>query len=238
MLVFETEKISQRKAALIVGITLLIMTICSGIAFGTIHNSLIIKGNADATIHNLLNSIPLFRAEIFLWLITLLCDIIVAWGLYIYLKQVDKSLSLLGAWFRLSYCAVLGIAILNLMYVLLLISGDSALMQAGQLNAQLMLFIDAFSKMWSIGLVIFGCHLFIIGILVLESNSIPKFLGILLLIASFSYIMIHSSYLFLPQYEKITKLLENILSLPMAVGELGFGLWLLIKGGKISKTGS
>ena len=34
MLVFETKIISQRKAAVIVGITMLIITVCAGFAFG------------------------------------------------------------------------------------------------------------------------------------------------------------------------------------------------------------
>jgi hypothetical protein len=90
--------------------------------------------------------------------------------------------------------------------------------------------------MWSFGLIIFGVHLFIIGCLVMKSSFIPRILGILLLIASFSYIFIHIMHLFLPQYDNVTGIFENILSLPMALGELGLGLWMLVKGGKISKT--
>jgi len=240
MLAFKTEKISQRKAAIIVGIAMFIMTICAAFAFGVIHNSLIIKDDATATMNNILESISLFRTEIFFWLIILLCDTAISWALYIYLKEVDNSLSLLGSWLRLLYSAILGIAISNLIFVSLLLNGDNYLasIQTDQLKAQMMLFINAFNKIWSFGLVIFGFHLLIIGYIILKSNFIPKFLGILVLIASFSYISIHLLYLFLPQYEKTTMLLENILSLPMAIGELGFGIWLLMKGGKNSNIGS
>ena len=74
------------------------------------------------------------------------------------------------------------------------------------------------------------------SILVFETEKIshiPKLLGILLLIASVSYIIIHLSHLFLPQHKNLTIIFENVLSLPMALGELGFGIWLLIKGQKI-----
>ncbi|MEL7565813.1 MAG: DUF4386 domain-containing protein [Dehalobacterium sp.] len=240
MLVFEKEKISQRKASLIIGITMFIMTICAALAFVVIHNSLIIKGDATATMNNILESISLFRAEILCWLIILLCDITVSWALYIYLKQVDKSLSLLGAWLRLFYSAILAIAISNLFYVLLLLNGNNYLasIQIDQLKAQLMLFVNTFTNVWSFGLIIFGLHLFVVGYLALKSNFIPKLLGILLLIASFSYIIIHLFHLFIPQYENTTLFLEKILSLPMIAGELGFGLWLLIKGGKVPKISS
>ncbi|NPV91030.1 MAG: DUF4386 domain-containing protein [Firmicutes bacterium] len=230
-----SEKISLRKISLIIGTAMFIMAICSGFSYGVVHNSIFIKGDATATMSNILKSISLFRAEIFCWLIILLCDITVSWALYIYLRQVDKCLSLLGACFRLLYSAILGIAISNLIYILLLSSGDNylAAIQPDQLKAQLMLYVNAFNNVWSFGLIIFGLHLFVIGYLVLSSNFIPRFLGILLLIASFSYIIIHSLHLFIPQYENTTVLFEKILSLPMAAGELGFGLWLLIKGGKI-----
>lgn len=112
----------------------------------------------------------------------------VSWALYSFLKQVDNSIALLGAWFRLIYCAILGASIMNLVYVLLILSGGNIpATQSNQLNMQVMLFIDAFNKMWSLGLIIFGIHLLIIGKLVLKSGFIPKILGILLLIAAVSY---------------------------------------------------
>ena len=144
-------------------------------------------------------------------------------------------MSLLGAWLRITYSVILGVAISKLILITLLLSGDNS-QTSGQLQVLVMLNLDAFNKIWSLGLIIFGLHLLIIGYMVLKSNFIPNLIGILLLIASFSYISIHSLHLFFVQYENTTALLEKILSLPMAVGELSFGLWLLVKGGKISKT--
>lgn len=131
----------------------------------------------------------------------------------------------------------LGIAISNLIFVSLLLSGDNYLVfaQTDQLNAQVMLSLNAFNSIWSLGLIIFGLHLLIIAYLIIKSDFIPKFLGVLLFIASLSYVLIHSLHLFLPQYETTTMLIEKILSLPILVGELGFGIWLLIKGGKTPK---
>ncbi|EAC5804375.1 TPA_asm: DUF4386 family protein [Listeria monocytogenes] len=236
MLVFETEKISQRRAAIIAGITMLVMVVCATFAVGFVSNSLIVKGDASATVSNIFNSLALFRGGLFCWLVILVSDIIVSWALYIFLKQVDNSVALLGAWFRLIYCAILGTSILNLVYVLLILSGGSTpATQSDQLNAQVMLFIDAFNKMWSFGLIIFGLHLLIIGTLILKSGFIPKFLGILLLIAALSYVIVHLLHVFFPQFEQTTGFLENILSLPMALGELAFGIWLLIRGGRTSK---
>jgi hypothetical protein len=237
MLMYETENLSQNKISKIIGISILIMAISAGFSFGVVHTRLIIDDNATATMNNITQSISLFRAGILGWLITILCDIIASWALYIYFKQVDKSLSLLGGWLRLFYTTIFAIAISNLIYILVLASGnnDITAIPTEQLRAQLMLFIYGFNKIWSFGLIFFGLHLLTISYLILKSKFMPKLLGILLLIASFSYITIHLLHLFLPQFEKTTVLFENILSVPMTIGELSLGLWLLIKGGKVSK---
>lgn len=238
MTIFETEKTSQRRVAIIAGITMLVMAICAAFTVGFVNSSLIVKGDSGATTSNILNSLALFRSGIFGWLVILLSDIIISWALYSFLKQVDNSVALLGAWLRLAYCAILGTAILNLVYVLQILSGDSTLAaaQPDLLKTLVMLSINSFSKMWSFGLIIFGAHLLIVGNLVLKSGFIPKILGILLLIAALSYIVVHFLHVFFPMLEQTTVILENILSLPMALGELAFGIWLLIKGGRSSKT--
>lgn len=236
MAVFERESISQRKAAVIAGIAILVMAACAGFSVGIVHSSLIIKDDAAATAGNIFASLPLFGGGVFGWLLILASDIIVAWALYIFLKPVDNGISLLGAWFRFIYSAILGTAILNLVYVMVIAGGgNSPTEQSGQLDTQVMLFIDAFHKMWSFGLIIFGLHLLVIGKLVLKSGFIPKALGILLLIAGISYVVIHLLHVFFPQWGQTTAMLENILSLPMALGELAFGIWLLIKGGRASR---
>ncbi|MBK1812197.1 DUF4386 domain-containing protein [Clostridium sp. YIM B02505] len=238
MLIFEKEKISLRTAALIAGITICIIAITAGFSVGVVQSKLIVEGDSASTMYNIKNSLSLFQLGIFNWLVTLIGDIVISWALYIFLKQFDNSLSLLGAWFRLAYSAILGIAILNLIFVAILLNTKYkfSFPEPEQLQFLVLLFIIGFNKIWSLGLIIFGAHLFIIGYLVIKSGFLPKTLGILLVIASFSYIFIHIMHLFLPQLESTTKILESILSLPMAASELGLGIWLLFKGGKSKKV--
>lgn len=236
-MVFNTERISPRKAAIIVGVTMIMIVLCAGFGYGFVHSSLVITGDAAATVSQLDQNMPLFRAEIFSWFLILVFDIIIAWALTIFMQQIDHHLALLSGWFRLIYAVILGIAISNLVMVSLLLSSNnySAFLPADQLNAQVMLYLSAFNSIWSLGLIVFGLHLLIIAYLILKADFIPKLLGILLLIAALSYVLIHSMHLFLPQYETTTMLIETVLSLPMTVGELGFGIWLLLKGGKTPK---
>ncbi|MGE6229991.1 DUF4386 domain-containing protein [Paenibacillus chitinolyticus] len=224
----------QRTAALTAGIALIVMTLAAFFSYGFVHESFMAQGDASLTFQAVTSSRTLFKAEILGWIIILICDLVVAWAFYIFLKPVHKHLSLLGAWFRLAYTAVLGTALLNLIVVLLLSgrSGYLSFVNTGQLQAYVRMYLEAFGLIWSMGLIIFGGHLLIVGILAFKSGRIPKIIGIFLLTASIGYMAVHLCNLFLPDYETLTKLLNVVFMVPMVAGELGFGVWLLARGGK------
>lgn len=222
----------QRKSALIAGISLIIMTLAAFFSYGFVHGSLVVQGDAGATFTNIQSSNMLFKAEILGWVIILITDIVVAWAFYIFLKPINKNLSLLGAWLRLTYATILSIAILNLIFVSLL-SKNTALFNIDQLQAHTMLFLEAFESIWSIGLIIFGGHLMIVGYLAFQSDKIPKVISILLLLASIGYIVINLCNTLLSQYDAVISILKIVFTIPMIAGELGFGIWLLIRGGKV-----
>jgi len=231
--------ISQRKAAIVTGVALLIMAILAGFLFGFGLESLFVPGDAAATANKIMAFEILFRTGVFSGLIILILDVLVAWGFYIILKQVNKSLSLLTAWLRVVYASFIGIALLNFVFVLLLLSGDDYLkvFETDQLHAQVLLFFNAFNNIWAIGLIVFGCHLFLLGYLVFKSGYIPKFLGILLVIASIGYLISNIGILLLSNYEDYKTAIDLIFIAPMIGGEMGLAFWLLFKGGKIAEIG-
>ncbi|NQX70382.1 DUF4386 domain-containing protein [Paenibacillus alba] len=227
----------QRKSALIAGTSLIIMAIASFFSYGFVHETLVVQGDPIATFNNITSSNNLFKAEILGWVIILICDIVVAWAFYIFLKPIHQSLSLLGAWLRLTYSTILGIAIMNLIFVLLLSRHTTYLssFKIEQMQSLMMLFLEAFESIWSIGLIVFGWHLLIVGYVVFKSGSIPKVIGIGLLLASIGYMVIHLSKTFLSQYDAAIAILNLVFMIPMIIGELGFGIWLLLRGGKLPK---
>ncbi len=234
MAILKEEVVNQRKFALTAGISLMIMAFAAAFSYGFVHGSLVVQGDASTTFMNIIASRELFKAEILGWVIILICDIVSAWAIYVFMKPVNKNLSLLSAWLRLSYAAILGIAILNLLYVLLLTSNAeySSLLTVNQLQPNVMLSLEAFESIWSIGLIIFGGHLLTVGIVAFQANQIPKMISILILIAAVGYLVTHLSSSFFNQYDELISLIEKIFIVPMTVGELGFALWLLSRGGK------
>lgn len=227
--------VQQRKSAWIAGISLIIMTLAAFFSYGFVHGSLVVQDDAGATFNNVVSSNTLFKAEIFGWVLILIADILVAWAFYTFLQPINKNLSLLGAWLRLIYTAILGMAILNLIAVLLLSSQADYLSSftPEQIESLAMLLLDGFESIWSMGLIVFGGHLLVVGYVVLQSDRIPKVIGVGLLLASIGYIVIHLGKTFLPQYEGAISMLHLVFMLPMVAGELGFGIWLLIRGRKL-----
>lgn len=102
-------------------------------------------------------------------------------------------------------------------------------------NTQIIENFKSFEHTWSIGLIIFGIHLFIVGLLMRLHKLIPRILWYLTIIAGASYFLVHGLKTALPQSTELTTTFNNILALPMALGELGLAIWLIVKGGKIGK---
>ena len=223
------KDISLRKAAIIAGFGLLFMTIFAIFANFFVLESFIVSEDAVKTANNIMANKGLFRMGICSLIIVAILDVVVAWALYILLKPVNKSLSLLSAWFRLVYATILGIVLYNLFNVLQLLSGVDYLtaFEPNQLYAQMMLFLNAFTYGWTIGLVFFGIHLSILGYLIFKSSYIPKILGILVVIAGLGYLIDSFVIFLLPNYH-IT------IAMFTFIGELLFMFWLLFKGYKIS----
>ena len=182
-----------------------------------------------------MDSDGLFRIGIFSFLIMVIFDILLAWAFYVLLKPVNKSLSLLAAWLRLVNGTIFGIALINLLSVLHLLSGADYLtvFETGQLHAQVMLFLDMFNYTWLIGLVFFGFHLTVLGYLIFKSGFIPRILGILLIVASFGYLIDSFANFLLPNYADYEAIFLLVVVVPGIIGELSLTFWLLLKGAKI-----
>lgn len=221
--------ISLRQAAIVAGVGLLIMAILAPFAEFFVRQGLIVPGDATTTANNITANEWLFRLAICSYLIVAILDVIVAWALYVFLKPVNKSLSLLAAWFRVVYAGILAIVLVNFVIALQLLSGADYLIvfETDQLHAQAMLFLNAFDYGWNIGLVIFGLHLFILGYLVFKlSGYMPKILGVLVMIAGLGYLIDSFGKLLSPNYN------ANI-ALFTFIGEVLLIFWLFIKGTRI-----
>jgi hypothetical protein len=229
---------STRMYARIAGFGLLLMFILAIFSNFFVIQNVIIPGDAAATAANINENELLFRSGIICFIIVLILDVLVAWALYVLLIPVNKNLALLAAWFRLIYTAIFGLAIYNLLSVLQVLSGAEYLKvyETGQLHAQVMLFIDAFNNGWLIGLVFFGLHLLVIGYLIFKSGYMPRFIGVMLIISAFGYLLDSCAHFLLSDYDSYKSIFLPIVAVPGVIAELSLCLWLLFKGARAKRT--
>ena len=228
------DDISQRQAAKIAGFGYLIVFILATFANFFAFERLIVSGDAVKTINNIIADESLLRVGIASWLIVLTVDAVVAWALYVFLKPVNRNLSLLMAWFRLVFVAIFGIGLVNLLSLLHLFSGADylAVFEPSQLHAQAMLFLNAHEYGVHISFVFFGMHIFVLGYLIFKSNYIPRILGVLLIVASLGYFIDSLGNFVSSNYADSEIAFILILALPAVIAEFSLTLWLLFKGGK------
>jgi Domain of unknown function (DUF4386) len=195
---------------------------------------LIEPDDAAATAGNIMDSETLFRVGLVSFLIVFVLDVVVAWALYLFFKAVNTDVSLLTAWFRLTYAILLGAALVFFFFALELVSGADHLeaFETGQLDAQVTLYLDAFNDLWLIGLVCFGIHLALLAYLILESAHVPRALGVLLVLAGAAYVINSLADALLSNYDDYEAVFVTIVAVPSVIGELAFAIWLLLRGGK------
>ena len=217
---------SLSKAALIAGLGLLLMAVLAPIANFAGYENLLVADDAAATVQNISESEGLFRVSIALFLIVGILDIVAAWALYILFQPVDKRLSLLTAWFRLVYAAVLVASVQHLLSALdMMHAGENLPADAtGVLQS-----LEAFGSGWSAGMVIFSMHLIFMGYLVIKSNYTPGIIGWLLILAGAGYMIDNFAGILVPEYN-----LE--LAMYTFIGEVVLIFWLLIKGVRIQRN--
>ena len=195
--------VSLKTAALVAGLALLLMAILAPIANFGILMKLYIPGDAAATFQNFTTSSGSVRWAVLLFLMVAILDVIVAWALYLVFKPVNQGLSLLTGWIRLVYAAILGMALFSLLNVLQLVGNTAypAIFGPQQLHTQTLLAFQSFQDGWSLGLLVFGIHLLLLGYLTFKSGLFPKWLGILVIIAGLGYGIDSTGKILLPGYD-------------------------------------
>lgn len=191
---------------------------------------MVVDGDPAATARHVAESTTTFRLGILAFFAIFCCDIAVAWGLHLVFRDRDRDLSLLAAWFRLTYTVVLGAALVHL------VAASRALDPlpgvpvdaAGGLAA-----LEDFDALWRLGLGAFGLHLVVLGVLVARwaraphPASAPRALGMVLTAAGAAYLVDAVAFVVLADHAAVEGPLTALVAVPSVIGEGWLGLWLL-----------
>jgi hypothetical protein len=176
-----------------------------------------------------------FRLGLVLALISGFLFLVVAWGLYVILRPVNRDLALLFLALNAVGVAIQGAAFLFLVSALL--QGDGASNMGAFTTAQMeglaYLSIGVYKAGWVTAQLFFGTWLFPLGYLVYKSGLLPRWLGILLVLDGIAVMIWFLQALLLPDYPAI-RYPGLVVSF---IAEVGLALWLLFKGVKVVHAG-
>jgi len=218
-------EVSPRFKARIAGVFYLLTILARIVADALVRNRLVVPDDAAATATNILAHVPLwwwgFAADI----VAFASYIALTSLLYELFKPVNRSVSLVAAFFSLTASVVQTISSLFHLAPLVLLGGTpySIAFTAEQLQALALVFLRLRAAAYhNVGLVFFGLYCLLVGILILRSTFLPRILGVLMALAGLSYVLFLSPPL-------VRSLQPYILVFP-AVGQISLCLWLLAIG--------
>lgn len=214
-----------KKTARLAGLLYLIMVPFAIFGILYVPSVIMVPGDSMATIQNIMQSASLIRLSIVSSLIVQLDMIFLVVVLYQLLKTVNINIAKIMVIFVVVSVPIAMLNELNHFAVILLTSGSNGLkvLESIQLQDQVMFFLDLHLYGVFIAQIFWGLWLLPLGYLVFKSGYLPKFLGVLLMIGCFGYLVDVGIFMLLPHVE-----LE--VSEFTAIGEILFPLWLLIKG--------
>lgn len=210
------------------GLLYLLIAVLSGFVHFYVPGKLLVPGDAATTATTIMASEGLFRLNIAAELVIVLIEVVLSVLIYVLLKPVSKTLSLVATVSRLAMTTIHGINVLNNVIVLLLLSGAGyvTVFAPNQVHALVMLFLDAYRYGFQIGILFFALHTAVLGYLIFTSGYFPKVLGIMFMIAPLGYIFDSFALVLLADHT----MGAVYFALPIAIAEISFPLWLVFKG--------
>ncbi|HEX4961622.1 MAG TPA: DUF4386 domain-containing protein [Thermoanaerobaculia bacterium] len=222
------EELSPRFKARMAGVFYL-LTFLTGGAVLSAGRGLVVSGDAAATAANVLaheSSLQLvFAAD----LLVTAWYVVVTALFYDLFKPVNRSLSLLAAFFSLVGCAIGGASGFFHLAPLAVLRGAPYLsvFKVEQLQALAFLLLKLHAQANSISLVFFGFYCLLIGYLVFKSAFLPRILGVLMAFGGLGWLTFLSPSL-------ASSLYPYVLA-PGILGEGALTLWLLLAGVNVQR---
>lgn len=211
-----------RPAARIAGSGLLLMALLGFYGEFFVRSRLLDPQDQTLTLQNLSENPLLFRSSIATDLMVIVLDIVVALSLYRILRVTRPGPSLLAAGFRLVYSAIYAVAVM--FHVLVAHIPSTATDEVHHL------LLNGYQLGWQVGLVFFGFHLLLLGLILVTSRTLPRWIGVLLVLAGLGYLTDAFAHLLLTDYAAYKPILLPMVAVPGILSELSLCGWLLVQG--------
>jgi hypothetical protein len=223
------DSFNVQKYARFAGMLFLISIIGGGLGEHYIPSQLMVTGDSAQTAANIRESAWLLRLGFATYLVEAICDITLAWVLYVLLKPVERNFALLAAFFGLVSTATF--AGMEHFYFASLYPQSGAEYLKTFTPAQLDSLTLLMLKLYGGGLFMafYGLATGIRGYLIYRSGFLPAWLGVVMMIAGVGFILKNFTLVLVPAYS------SDFLLLPTFITAVSMAFWLLIKGVDVAK---
>jgi hypothetical protein len=215
---------SPRALARVTGALYLYIMVAAIFAEGFVRDRLIVSGDGAETARRIAASEQLWRWGVVADVTTTLCDVAVAVLLFLLLKPAGPRVSLAAAVFQLVYSAMMAASAA-------LLVGPLFLIKHAPVGAQMQMLVSYSLSLhqttFSIGLILFGVPLVMIGLLIARSTFLPRLIGLALAVAGVCYITNSVLGLIAPD---VARGLFPWILLPGFLAEGALTLWLIFVG--------
>jgi len=225
---------STKKTARLAGFLYLLSSLAGAPALLYVPGKLIVEGNAAATAERLRASENLLRLGIGSEIAGFTIFVFVALVLYRLFRPVSERHALAMMVLILISIPITFVGLLPEVAALDLAGGGGggtpgylSALDSHQRDGLAYLCLELHAKGYSVAEVFWGLWLFPFGICVMRSGFIPRFLGVLLMIAAFGYLASAASELVVPRYAHAIGPVTKLTAL-----ELPIIFWLLIWGAR------
>jgi hypothetical protein len=193
-------------------------------------NTLIVPGNATATASKVLAHESMLRLGMAGELISAVAFLFATLALYRLFRGVNRQRASLMVTLYAISIPISFLNVLNDVAALILLRGADFLsvFTRPQLDALAFLFLRLHGSGLVVAAIFWGLWLFPFGLLIYRSGFLPRFLGVLLMINCFAYVIPSFTSILRPQYRDVV----TRIALPFLLGEVAIVLWLLIRGAK------
>jgi len=224
----QSAEASSAFKARIAGVFYLLVFLTGGFALFA-GGRFVVPGDAAATATNILTHESSFRFGLAANLIATAFYIVVTALFYELFKPVNRSVSLLAAFFSLVGCATGSVSLLLLLAPLVVLKGAQNLsaFKLEELQALTLMFLKLLGQANNIGLVFFGFYCLLIGYLIFRSTFLPRILGAAMTLAGLGWLTGSFASFLSPPFA--IHLFPYIM-LPGMLGEGALTVWLLVKG--------
>lgn len=202
---FKTS-LSSSKAAMTVGIAFITSIIIVTIVDDFLLANFVVPGDTAALARDIEANEKLFGFAVIGYLLVLVLDSIIGLALYVVLKQANKNLALVTSALRLLYAFTVIIGLFALALQIIDVYG--------------------YATLKLVGYIFFAFHILVLGYSVFKSGYIPKSLGILLILASFTYVVFFVDL-------NLPETINASIMVIMALAELLLSIWLIAKRKKL-----